>query len=273
MKALITGSTGFVGREITKEMLRRNISLRVTSRDKEKSNPEIEDVFYVDDLFNIEEKFLYELCEEIDLIIHCAWYVEHGLYKHSIKNLDSLAGTIKLAKIAIKSKVPRFIGLGTCFEYDLNQNMPLLSNSILSSDNLYGICKSSTFLTLSKAFNETDSSFAWARLFYLYGEGEDKRRFVAYLEERLSKNKKAYLGSCNQNLDFINVVDAARMICDLALDTNNGAVNICSGVPTSLKDLAFKIAKKYSNEHLLVFGANQDNQTLPLNIWGIPYQK
>ena len=37
--------------------------------------------------------------------------------------------------------------------------------------------------------------------------------------------------------------------------------------------LAFKIAKKYSNEHLLVFGANKDNQTLPLNIWGIPYQK
>ena len=63
------------------------------------------------------------------------------------------------------------------------------------------------------------------------------------------------------------------MICDLALDTNNGPVNICSGVPTSLKDLAFKIAKKYSNEHLLVFGANQDNQILPLNIWGIPYQK
>ena len=37
MKALITGSTGFVGREITKEMLKRNISLRVTSRDKEKT--------------------------------------------------------------------------------------------------------------------------------------------------------------------------------------------------------------------------------------------
>ena len=63
MKALITGSTGFVGREITKEMLKRNISLRVTSRNKQKINPEIEDVFYVDDLFNIEEKFLYELCE------------------------------------------------------------------------------------------------------------------------------------------------------------------------------------------------------------------
>ena len=63
MKALITGSTGFIGREITKEMLKRNISLRVTSRDKEKTNPEIKDVFYVDDLFNIEEKFLYELCE------------------------------------------------------------------------------------------------------------------------------------------------------------------------------------------------------------------
>ncbi len=43
-----------------------------------------------------------------------------GQYLQSPKNLDCLAGTLRLAEGAVEARVRRVVGIGTCFEYDLD---------------------------------------------------------------------------------------------------------------------------------------------------------
>ncbi len=58
-------------------------------------------------------------CADIDMIIHVAWYAEPGKYLDSTQNMDCLIGSLNLAKAAMLAGVKRFVGVGTCFEYDL----------------------------------------------------------------------------------------------------------------------------------------------------------
>ena len=122
---------------------------------------------------------------------------------------------------------------------------------------------------LSNLFKKEDVKFTWCRLFYLYGEGEDKRRLYAYIRERLEKNQTVELTSGNQIRDFLDVKDAARMIVDVSISDTNGIVNICSGIPITVRQFAEGIADLYGKRHLLKFGMRADNAFDPSCVVGI----
>lgn len=102
-------------------------------------------------------------------------------------------------------------------------------------------------------------SFAWCRLFYLYGEGEDERRLVPYIRRQLGAGQQVLLTRGDQVRDFIDVKDAARMVVDVALGREEGAVNICSGEAVTVRQLAERIADEYGRRELLRFGARPEN--------------
>ena len=81
-------------------------------------------------------------------MIHVAWYVEPGKYLDSPKNLDCLIGTLALAKGAVNANVSRFVGIGTCFEYDLKEGY-LSTDTPLRPLTPYAAAKASAFITLS----------------------------------------------------------------------------------------------------------------------------
>ena len=59
------------------------------------------------------------------------------------------------------------------------------------------------------------------------------------------------------------------MIADIALSDKEGAFNICSGVPISVRDLAENIADEYGRRDLLAFGERRDNVIDPMRVVGI----
>ncbi|GAB5511093.1 MAG: hypothetical protein Rhims3KO_24940 [Hyphomicrobiales bacterium] len=69
----------------------------------------------------------------------------------------------------------------------------------------------------------------------------------------------------------MHVQDAGQRIADVCLDTVEGAVNICSGKPVSLAELARSIAAPKGAELLLDFGALPDRPGDPKEIFGVPY--
>ncbi|CAI8408149.1 MAG: dTDP-6-deoxy-L-talose 4-dehydrogenase (NAD(+)) [Gammaproteobacteria bacterium] len=116
---------------------------------------------------------------------------------------------------------------------------------------------------------ERNIEFAWARLFYLYGQGEDARRLVPYLRARLSAGEPADLTSGSQIRDYLDVADAGAQIAALGLSEVCGAVNICSGHPLTVRKLAEQIADEYGRRDLLRFGVRADNQFDPPCVVGI----
>jgi nucleoside-diphosphate-sugar epimerase len=169
---------------------------------------------------------------------------------------------LRLAEGARNAKVRRFVGIGTCFEYDLN--VGYLSIDVpLKPSTPYAQAKVETFAALSKFFPDNGIEFAWCRLFYLFGEGEYPRRLIPYLRARLDAGEPAELSSGSQIRDYLDVRDAGRMIADAALGSIQGPVNICSGQPITLRELAGGIADEYGRRDLLRFGARPDDRDPP----------
>jgi dTDP-6-deoxy-L-talose 4-dehydrogenase (NAD+) len=271
---LLTGSTGFVGRKILEELQDRGCKIRIALRSDSqlqiKDKRGIESVVTAPDLFSQTSSWWEGVCDGVDTVIHSAWYAEPGKYLYSDKNIDCLIGTMNLAKGASNSRIRKFIGIGTCFEYDLSNSTQSIETP-LNPVSPYAAAKASVFLFLTEYFKQLNISFTWCRLFYLFGDQEDSRRFIAYLNYKLSAGEVVELTSGNQIRDFMDVAIAARQIVELSRDDYSGAANICSGEPISIKELAIRIAKIHGKEELLKFGARPDNLFEPRSVVGIPH--
>ena len=271
-KVLLTGSSGFVGRQVLKALCAKDASIRLVIREGADVPTEHSDnfdrVIKTPDMFAESESWWAETCEGVDTVINVAWYAEPGKYLQSPKNLDCLIGTLKLARGAVKAGIRRFVGIGTCFEYDLTKG-ELSTETPLKPLNPYAGAKAAAYLGLSQCLPIESVEFAWCRLFYLYGEGEDARRLVPYIRSKLSSGEIADLTIGDQVRDFLDVSEAGRMITEAAQSKTQGAINICTGIPVTVRQLAEKIADEYGSRDLLRFGSRQENHMDPPCVIGI----
>ncbi len=269
---LLTGATGFVGRQVLRALGDRDVLVRVLVREAKQSQLKtpgsIEKIVTTPDLFAEASPWWADVCRGIDTVIHVAWYAEPGKYLQSSQNLDCLIGTLQLARGAAGAGVRRFIGIGTCFEYDLAAGM-LSVETPLRPLTPYAGAKAAAFMALSQWLPQQGVEFAWCRLFYLHGEGEDERRFVPYLRAKLQAGETAELTSGKRIRDYLDVGEAGRMIVDTALSAAQGPVNICSGMPITIRQFAEQIADEYGRRDLLRFGARPDNLVDPPCVVGI----
>ena len=263
MNVLLTGATGFVGKQVLKSLAKENVSIKVITRgthdhffDEYKN---VSEVIHTNNFFTESAEWYEAICRDVDIIIHVAWYAEPGKYLESPLNLECLAGSLNFARSACKQGIKKFVGVGTCFEYDLTSPRPLDINAPLNPQFLYSIAKVNAFLLLSKYFNNENIDFLWTRIFYLYGEDEDERRLVAVLRKKLALGEPVDLTSGNQIRDFLDVKIAGSMIAKAAIGRNVGPFNVCSGEGQSIRELAENIAEEYGRKDLLNFGAREDN--------------
>lgn len=269
-RALLTGATGFVGRAVMAELAAQGCEVACVVRSGTAGRLPVDSASIAesDDIFAESASWWAELLSGVDLALHMAWYAEPGKYLTSQKNLDCLSGTLAMAKGAVQAGVPRFVGIGTCFEYDLTGG-DVTVDTPLDPQTPYAAAKAAAFLSLRSYFAAEGISFLWARLFYLYGQGEDPRRLVPYLHQQIQRGEPAELSGGTQVRDFIGVEDAAKLIVSEALGTRQGATNISTGKGITVRSLAERIADEYGRRDLLRFGARPDNLTDPARVVGI----
>ena len=272
-KILITGGTGFVGRQIVRSLSKRNVEITLVVRNGKENAVEniasVKKVITSQDIFVESRNWWANACEGIDTVIHAAWYVESGQYLESEKNADCLIGSVELVRGAACAKVARFIGVGTCFEYELSTSR-LSIQTPLKPLTTYAAAKTSLFTFCSTYLPSRGTDFAWCRLFYLYGEGEDERRLVPYIRHKISKGEVAELTDGKQIRDYMDVSQVGDQIAEVALGTEVGPLNICSGLATTVRDLAEKIAEDYGRPDLLLFGGKDKRISEPPCVYGEP---
>lgn len=271
-RVLITGATGFVGKQVLASMLERAVQVvpvvRPGSVGKLPSSPQLEAPVLTEDLFAENESWWQQKLRGVDILMHVAWYAEPGKYQFSTKNMNCLIGTLRMAHAAAQAGVKRFVGVGTCFEYG-HSNHPLSVDSPLVASSPYAACKAAAYLALSQLLPNYGVQFAWCRLFHLTGEGEDERRLVPTIRKHLSEGRPVDLTDGTQVRDFLNVREASRQISSIGLGGNIGAFNICSGKPVTVREIAESIADEYGRRDLLNFGARRNNQVDPPYVVGV----
>ena len=168
-------------------------------------------------------------------VLHLAWYVEHGRFWAAPENLDWVGATLSLARAAAEAGATRFVGTGTCIEYDWSDQesagQPGLrrESDPLAPTFLYGEAKAACYRLLSAAAPGLGLSFAWGRLFHLFGPGENPARLVASLIAAMRAGKAAEIGSGRQLRDFMATQDAGAALAALCASGVTGAVNVASG--------------------------------------------
>src|SRR5262249_9106218 len=144
-----------------------------------------------------------------DACVHLAWCTAPGRYLTTPENLDLLCGTLRLARKLSEIGCKRFVGVGTCFEYDTDKGL-LSEDTPLRPRFPYSGAKAAAYLALR---DSTPMQFAWARLFYLYGPGEHRRRLVPSVIHALLRNEPARCSVGTQVRDFLHVDDVAEALC------------------------------------------------------------
>jgi len=276
-KILLTGATGFVGHHVLKNLISRNLRISIIIRDDNillsEEIDKIESIYFTKNLFKESHDNLCRITEGVDTIIHCAWYTKPSNYLVATENLECLEGTVKLGLIAKKNRVRRFIGIGTCLEYDYSHRLPLEISSPIRPISQYAKSKNSVFEQLSSEFEDSSIQFSWCRLFYLYGEGENNNRLVPYIHNQLRNSKEVYISNGDYVRDYMKITDAAELIVNVALSEHIGPVNICSGKAVTVKELAEKISDEYGMRELLQFRSTQNSISEPQFIVGVPNWK
>ena len=270
---LLTGASGFVGRQIAKALIDRahHVTLVMRPAGLEKSGLLGENISAIEtrDVFGEDFVWWCRQLEGIDTVIHSAWYVEPGKYLDSPINIDCVAGTLPLAEACVEAGVGQFIGIGTCFEYHL-PNGAIDENARVGPVTLYAAAKLALFYQLQRRFAGTQTALTWARLFYLHGEGENPARLFPTLHRKLSSGEPMHLSSGDKTRDFLDVRDAGRLIAALAETGQAGIANICSGKAVTIRQVAEQIADLYGRRDLLEFGTATVHPRDPETVVGIP---
>jgi nucleoside-diphosphate-sugar epimerase len=263
MRVLVTGASGFVGRQAVSSLVASGAEVHAVSR-----HPlPIDCAWHGADL--LEPESARRLVGEVkpDAVLHLAWCVEHGAFWTDPANADWVAATLRLARAAAEAGCRHFTGVGTCYEYDWPADDDCREGETpLIGHTPYDVAKSQCRAALKSLFAGQDVGFAWARLFFLYGPHEDSRRLVSSVARSLVRGEPAACSSGLAVRDFIDVRDAGAALAAITLAGAIGDINVGSGKGARISELASMLGALAGRPDLIRLGALPDRPDEPPRI-------
>lgn len=237
MKVAVTGASGFIGRHVLTALLQHEAEIVAVTRDATRLAGLSEGVNIVEMDIASPAADCFEQIGRPDVLIHLAW---DGLPNYrSLHHFETeLPRQYRFLKSMIDAGLASLLVTGTCFEYGM-QSGPLAADRVTCPNNPYGYAKDALrkqleYLKVIKYFN-----FTWARLFYMYGEGQARNSLFPLLKDAVLRGDRIFNMSGGEQLrDYLHVEEVARQIVHSALARHDwGAINICSGRPVSVRTL------------------------------------
>lgn len=253
-RVLVTGATGFIGYQSLIALSGRGYEvIAVTSKPRPEPFPDVRMVSA--DLMNPFEAADLFATFRPDTLLHFAWYAEPGKYWTAPENFRWVEASLTLLREFAANGGKRIVTAGTCAEYDWTAGCCIEGRTALAPATVYGACKHALQQMQGAFCRQAGISEAWGRIFLTYGPRERPRRLVAAMINALLKREPALCTHGRQVRDLLHVQDVAEAFVALLESDAEGPVNIASGKPTTLADVAHTIADMLAGRDLIHLGA------------------
>ncbi|WP_350571031.1 NAD(P)-dependent oxidoreductase [Pseudomonas sp. H26/SER47-MNA-CIBAN-0231] len=267
---LVTGATGFVGRHLVSALLSKGFKVRAVARtlDSARSLPWFAQVEFVAADLHAPDFDVERLVDGVDVVAHLAWsgLPNYQALFHFERNLPADYAFLKRAVVAGVSQV---LVTGTCFEYGL-QSGPLAESVLPQPCTPYGLAKHTLRLFLEALQREQAFTLQWARLFYLYGEGQNSNSLLASLDRAIDGGEAQFNMSMGDQLrDYLQITEAAAQLASLIGRPDvDGVTNCCSGQPISVRALVEQRVRERHSTIKLNLGHYGYSAHEPMAFWG-----
>lgn len=242
---LLTGASGFVGRAIHAALLARGVVVEPVGRGTRAG-------WHRADLLVATDRARLVEGTRAKVLVHAAWYVAHGSFWASPMNEAWRVASVDLARRFLAAGGRRVVGLGTCAEYAVKGASGAWPETrTIAPATPYGRAKAGLHADLGSLCADAGASLLWLRLFHLYGSGEDPARLVPSLARALAAREPARVRAAGLLRDFASTAHIGDCVADLCGTDAAGAMNLGSGAPRRLGDLARILAQAAGREDLL----------------------
>jgi nucleoside-diphosphate-sugar epimerase len=254
MKVLVTGASGYIGQHTLLPLLESGCEVYAIARRRDVDWPRGVHVLTLD-LFD--DAARQEAFAEISpaWLLHLAWYAEHGKFWEAKENIAWLSLSIRMLGEFAQNGGQRVVVSGTCAEYRWNGEPCREASTPLEPRSLYGACKATLFKFVELGAARLGLSYAWGRIFLLYGSSESEGRLIPATARALLEGRPALCTHGGQVRDFMHVEDVAGALVRILTSGVSGPVNIGSGQPISIAQAVNELARRAGRTHLVRLGA------------------
>jgi nucleoside-diphosphate-sugar epimerase len=240
-KLLVTGCNGFIGRKVASIALARGMKLTGLSLHApahREINRNIE--YLIADISNADALAQVIGNSKFDYVINCSGYIDHTpISKGGGQQFKThFTGLLNLIRSVNHDQLKGFVQIGTSDEYG---NIPSPQHEALREAPIspYACAKVAASHLVQMLHRTEGFPGCIARLFLVYGPGQNLQRFTPQIITGCLKNTKFPVSAGEQIRDFCYIDDIADALVRLVLDerTHGEIFNVASGNGVSIKSM------------------------------------
>lgn len=252
MKALITGSAGFIGSALSKRLtqLGHEVVGIDDLRTGEKSRVNNDETWIDEDIGELMRSDWLELVGQSDIVFHLAAekYNSSKATPERVIQVNVAASERLISACALLKKPVIFTS--SLYVYGPGDSAPqaFLESDLPNPHTIYGASKLMGENLLEAYHWSSGLQYSALRLFFIFGpnqfaEGGYKSVIIKNLEQLRDGNPLTVVGTGTQELDYVHVDDCIDVMIALMSKPLNGVANLSSGYGQSILGILNLLAR------------------------------